>query len=140
MQFGFRIAITEGNWILWDDESKGTEAQKTSGPFQIQGKGTNMQAKSTAIENLELSSMRGTQQKMQQMFSASDISLLRNALQEKAAEFDCWQCAEIIEMFLRSRGYGVSRQAARASVGGLEATNCDDEAVAEELERLALVN
>ena len=73
MQFGFRIAITEGNWILWDDESKGTEAQKTSGPFQIQGKGTNMQAKSTAIENLELSSMRGTQQKMQQMFSASDI-------------------------------------------------------------------
>ncbi|HTC94743.1 MAG TPA: hypothetical protein VFA71_02545 [Terriglobales bacterium] len=99
-----------------------------------------MQAKSTIAENLELSGIRGTQQKTQQMFSAGDISLLRNALQEKAAEFDCWQCAEIIEMFLRSRGYGVSRQAARASVGRLEATNCDDEAVAEELERLALVN
>jgi len=79
MQFGFRIAITEGNWILWDDESKGTEAQKTSGPFQIQGKGTNMQAKSTAIENLELSSMRGTQQKMQQMFSASDFVVAQRA-------------------------------------------------------------
>ena len=46
----------------------------------------------------------------------------------------------MIEMFLRSRGYGVSRQAARTSVVRLEATRCDDEAVAEELERLALVN
>ncbi len=114
--------------------------KKLPGPELNPGKGKKMQAKSTLTENLELSSMRGTQHKVQQMFSPGDISLLRNALQEKAAEFDCWQCAEIIEMFLRSRGYGVSRQAARACIGRLEATNCDDEAVAEELERLALVN
>jgi len=88
----------------------------------------------------ELSSVYGNQQKAQQMFSAGDISWLRSALQEKAAEFDCWQSADMIEMFLRSRGYGVSRQAARTSVVRLEATRCDDEAVAEELERLALVN
>lgn len=97
-----------------------------------------MQVKSTLTENLE-ATLHGTH-KLQHMFSPGDISLLRSALQEKAAEYDCWQCAEIIEMFLRSRGYGVSRQAARACIGRLEATNCDDEAVAEELERLALVN
>ncbi len=98
-----------------------------------------MEAKSTIAKNLELS-LRGSQQKTQQMFSAGDVSLLRSALQERAAQFDCWQCADMIEMFLRSRGYGVSRQAARTSIARLESTHCDDEAVAEELERLALVN
>jgi len=49
-----------------------------------------MEAKSTLAENLELSSVRCSQQKTQQMFSAGDVSLLRSALQEKAPEFDCW--------------------------------------------------
>jgi len=99
-----------------------------------------MEAKSTTAKNLELSSLHGSQQKTQQMFSAGDVSLLRGALQERAAEFDCWQSADMIQMFLRSRGYGVSPQAARTSVARLGATRCDDEAVAEELESLALAN
>jgi len=99
-----------------------------------------MQAKSTIEKNLELSSVGGSQQTTQQMFSAGDVSLLRSALQERAAEFDCWQSADMIQMFLRSRGYGVSPQAARTSVARLGTTRCDDEAVAEELESLALVN
>jgi len=99
-----------------------------------------MEAKPTTAKNLELSSLHGSQQKTQQMFSAGDVSLLRGALQERAAEFDCWQSADMIQMFLRSRGYGVSPQAARTSVARLGATRCDDEAVAEELESLALVN
>lgn len=93
----------------------------------------------SAAKNMELSGLDG-RQKAQQMFSAGDISLLRSALQEKSAEFDFWQSADMIQMFLRSRGYGVSAQAARTSVVRLESTRCDDEAVAEELERLALVN
>lgn len=98
-----------------------------------------MEAKSTITKNWELSGLRGSQ-KTQQMFSAGDVSLLRNALQERAAEFDGWQSADMIAMFMRSRGYGVSREAARDSIGRLEAIHCDDRAVAEELERLALVN
>ncbi|HTC96071.1 MAG TPA: hypothetical protein VK699_21695 [Terriglobales bacterium] len=99
-----------------------------------------MEAKPTTTKNWDLSSLHGSQQTTQQMFCAGDVSLLRSALQERSAEFDGWQSAEIIEMFLRSRGYGVSRQAARASIARLESTRCDDKAVAEELERLALAN
>jgi len=99
-----------------------------------------MEAKSTITKKLELSGQRSSQQKAQQMFSPGDVSLLRGALQERAAEFDNWQSADMIQMFLRSRGYGVSRQEARASIARLEATRCDDQAVAQELEALALVN
>ena len=99
-----------------------------------------MQTKSTATESLELRFLCDGQQEVRQMFPAGDISWLRNALQGRACEFDSWQCVEIVITFLRLRGYGVSYQAARASVGRLEAANCRDEVVAAELEKLALAN
>ena len=99
-----------------------------------------MQAKSTATEGTEMTAFYDGKQAARRMFSAGDISWLRDALLGRASDIDSWQCVEIMITFLRLRGYGVSYQAARASISRLEATNCRGEVVAAELERLALAN
>ena len=99
-----------------------------------------MQTKSTTTGSLELRVLCDGQQEVRQMFSAGDISWLRNALLDRAFEFDSWRSAEIMVTFLRLRGYGVSYQAARTSISRLEATNCREGGVAAELEKLALAN
>ena len=99
-----------------------------------------MQTKSTTTDSLELRAFCDGKQAARQMFSAGDISWLRDALVGRAGDFDSWRCVEIIITFLRLHGYGVSYQAARASIGRLEATNCRDEVVAAELGKLALAN
>jgi hypothetical protein len=99
-----------------------------------------MQAKSTASEKLGQKTLWDGQKEDRHMFPVQDILWLRDALRGKVAEFDSWQRAEIVVMFLKSRGYGVSHQTACDSIVRLEASNCRDDVVVEELESLALVN
>jgi hypothetical protein len=47
----------------------------------------------------------------QQVFDQQEVATLRNELRE--CGLDCWQAGELIEKFVRCRGYGISSRAAR---------------------------
>ena len=51
-------------------------------------------------------------------FSVTELTALRNDLLQNGV--DHWQAAEMLTLFLNGRGYGISRQSARAAIGRLE--------------------
>lgn len=70
-------------------------------------------------------------------FSVPEITALRNELLQGG--IDAWQAAEVLQVFLMGRGYGVSPQAAMDAVGRVEGSGCSIESIQKELESLALV-
>jgi hypothetical protein len=52
---------------------------------------------------------------------------------------DSREAAELLQVFLMGRGYGVSPQAARDAVGRVEMSGCSMPVLQKELENLALV-
>lgn len=74
---------------------------------------------------------------MVERFSTSEMSALRNELLEGG--LDNWQAAELLQMFLVGRGYGVSPEAARTAASRVEGAGCSIESLQRELEKLALV-
>jgi hypothetical protein len=74
---------------------------------------------------------------MVERFSVNEVSALRNELLE--AELDAWQAAELLQVFLTGRGYGVSPDAARRAASRVEGAGCSVESLQKELEGLALV-
>lgn len=46
-----------------------------------------------------------------ELFTRSEVALLRSELRE--CDLDCWQAGELIEKFVRGRGFGISSNAAR---------------------------
>lgn len=75
-------------------------------------------------------------QAMQELFSRSEISLLRNELRE--CELDCWQAGELIEKFVRGRGFGISSTAARDVAARIDSSAALEE-ITRHLESVALV-
>lgn len=69
-------------------------------------------------------------------FSLPEMTALRNELLQ--AGLDCRQSAEVLQVFLMGRGYGVSPQAAIDAVCRVEGSGCSLEAIQQELEGLAL--
>ena len=76
-------------------------------------------------------------QLMIEKFSVTELSALRNELLQGA--LDSWQAAELFQVFLAGRGYGVSPSAAIDAAGRIEGSGCDIEVMQKELEGLALV-
>jgi hypothetical protein len=74
---------------------------------------------------------------MAEKFSVTELTVLKNGLMQ--GMLDANQGAELLQMFLVGRGYGVSREAAIDSVTRLEASGCPYELLQRELESLALV-
>lgn len=74
---------------------------------------------------------------MVERFSTAEMSALRNELLDGG--LDHWQAAELLQMFLMGRGYGVSREAARTAASRVEGAGCSIEMLQQELEKLALV-
>ena len=70
-------------------------------------------------------------------FSVTEMTALRNELLEGG--LDSWQAAELFQMFLTGRGYGVSPERALQSASRVEVAGCSLEAIQKELEQLALV-
>ena len=70
-------------------------------------------------------------------FSVAEMTALRNELLEGA--LDSWQAAEVFQMFLCGRGYGVSPERALEAASRVEGSGCSIEAIQQELEHLALV-
>lgn len=74
---------------------------------------------------------------MIEKFNSSELAALKNGLMQSM--LDANQGADILQMFLVGRGYGVNRQAAIDSVTRLEARGCAVDVLQQELEGLALV-
>lgn len=70
-------------------------------------------------------------------FSVTELSVLRNELMQNG--LDSWQAAELFQVFLAGRGYGVNVTAAFDAAGRIEGSGCSLEVMQKELENIAYV-
>jgi hypothetical protein len=75
---------------------------------------------------------------MKDRFSVTELTALRNDLLQ-AGIVDSRDAAELLQVFLMGRGYGVSPQAAMDAAGRVEISGCSMPVLQYELENLALV-
>src|ERR1700747_934158 len=75
---------------------------------------------------------------MRERFSSTELTALRNDLLQGGL-IDSREAAELLQVFLMGRGYGVSPQAAMDAVGRVEMSGCSIPILQRELENLALV-
>ena len=71
-------------------------------------------------------------------FTSTELTALRNDLLQGGLA-DSHEAAELLQIFLMGRGYGVSPQAALDAVGRVEMSGCSLPVLQHELENLALV-
>ena len=71
-------------------------------------------------------------------FTATELAALRSDLLQ-GGMIDSYEAAELLQVFLMGRGYGVSPQAARDAVSRVEMSGCALPVLERELEGLALV-
>lgn len=81
--------------------------------------------------------MRPNMFRMNDKFSVTELSTLRSELLQ--AGLDAWQAAELYQVFLAGRGYGVSPESAHDAAARIEGSGCSLEVMQRELEGLALV-
>jgi hypothetical protein len=70
-------------------------------------------------------------------FSVPELAALRNDLIQGG--IDSREAAELLQVFLMGRGYGVSPEAARDAASRVEGAGCSLEVIQKELEGIALV-
>ena len=75
---------------------------------------------------------------MKERFTATELTALRNDLLQ-GGMLDSREAAELLQVFLMGRGYGVSPQAAMDAAGRVEMAGCSMPVLQFELENLALV-
>jgi len=75
---------------------------------------------------------------MRDRFSATELTALRNDLLQGGL-IDSREAAELLQVFLMGRGYGVSQEAALDAAGRVESAGCAIPVLQQELEALALV-
>src|SRR6266852_3433267 len=75
---------------------------------------------------------------MKDRFSSTELTALRNDLLQGGL-IDSREAAELLQVFLMGRGYGVSPEAALDAVGRVEMSGCSMPVLQRELEGLALV-
>ncbi len=71
-------------------------------------------------------------------FSVTELTALRNDLLQ-GGMIDSREAAELLQVFLMGRGYGVSPQAALDAASRVESAGCAMPILQQELENLALV-
>ena len=75
---------------------------------------------------------------MESKFSTTELTALRTDLQQ-GGMVDSVEAAELLQVFLMGRGYGVSPKAALDAAGRVEMAGCALPVLQHELENLALV-
>jgi hypothetical protein len=75
---------------------------------------------------------------MKETFTVTELSALRNDLLQ-GGMVDSREAAEVLQVFLMGRGYGVSPQAALDAASRVEISGCSLPVLQRELEGLALV-
>jgi hypothetical protein len=71
-------------------------------------------------------------------FTATELAALRSDLLQ-GGMIDSYEAAELLQVFLMGRGYGVSPKAALDAAGRVEMAGCAMPVLQQELENLALV-
>ncbi|HJS98036.1 MAG TPA: hypothetical protein VET69_08635 [Terriglobales bacterium] len=71
-------------------------------------------------------------------FNVTELAALRSDLLQGG--IDSREAAELLQVFLMGRGYGVSQDAARDAASRVEGSGCNLEVIQKELESIALVN
>jgi hypothetical protein len=71
-------------------------------------------------------------------FSAPELAALRSELLQGG--LDSHEAAELFQVFLMGRGYGVSPDVALHATSAIEGSGCSLDVIQKELERIALVN
>jgi len=74
----------------------------------------------------------------EERFTVTELAALRNDLLQ-GGMIDSRDAAELLQVFLMGRGYGVSPQAAMDAAGRVEMSGCAMPVLQRELEGLALV-
>lgn len=74
---------------------------------------------------------------MAEKFSEPELSALRSELLQSG--MDSKDGAELLQVFLIGRGYGVSPEAAMDAIHTVEGSGCSLEVIQRELDRIALV-
>lgn len=75
---------------------------------------------------------------MKERFTITELTALRNDLVQSGL-IDSREAAELLQVFLMGRGYGVSPQAAMDAAGRVEMSGCSIPVLQQELENLAMV-
>lgn len=75
---------------------------------------------------------------MKDRFTVTELNALRNDLLQ-GGMVDSREAAELLQVFLMGRGYGVSQQAALDAAGRVEISGCSLPVLQRELEGLAMV-
>jgi hypothetical protein len=70
-------------------------------------------------------------------FTVAEVTALRNELMQRM--LDPSEAAELLQVFLMGRGYGVSPEAAMDAASRMGAAGCSMAAISKELEGVALV-
>jgi len=71
-------------------------------------------------------------------FTVTELAALRNDLLQ-GGMIDSYEAAELLQVFLMGRGYGVSPKAALDAAGRVEMAGCAMPVLVHELENLAMV-
>ena len=71
-------------------------------------------------------------------FNVTELAALRSDLLQGG--IDSREAAELLQVFLMGRGYGVSQEAARDAASRVEGSGCSLDVIQQELESIALVN
>ena len=74
---------------------------------------------------------------MVEKFSAAELAALRNDLLQSG--LDSREAAELLQVFLMGRGYGVSPEAALDAASRVEGSGCSLEVIQKELEGIGYV-
>ena len=74
---------------------------------------------------------------MAEKFSSGELAALRSELLQGG--LDSWEAAQLLQVFLSGRGYGVSPEAALDAASRVEGAGCSLEAIQRELDRVAMV-
>jgi len=75
---------------------------------------------------------------MRDRFTVTELNALRNDLLQSGM-VDSREAAEVLQVFLMGRGYGVSQSAAMDAAGRVEMAGCSLPVLQRELEGLAMV-
>jgi hypothetical protein len=74
---------------------------------------------------------------MAEKFSVPELSQLRTELLQSGLDWK--DAAELVQVFLIGRGYGVSPEAALDAIQKVEGSGCSLEVIQQELDRIAMV-
>jgi hypothetical protein len=75
---------------------------------------------------------------MRDRFTVTELNALRNDLLQ-GGMVDSWEAAEVLQVFLMGRGYGVSQTDAMDAAGRVGMAGCSLPVLERELEGLAMV-